>query len=113
MPGIGFGELAVIFLLLLVFLGPKRLPQAARTFGRVMGEVRRATDELKTALYLEDARQRRSDPTRDPYRRRPTPARRDVEHPPPPDLATAPAADAPAAEAPPDDDKTSGEDSKE
>lgn len=69
MPGIGFGELAVIFLLLLVFLGPKRLPQAARTFGRVMGEVRRATDELKTALYLEEARQRRSDPSHDPYRR--------------------------------------------
>ena len=64
MPGIGFGELAIIFLLLLVFLGPKRLPQAARTFGRVMGEVHRATDELKTALYLEDARQRRSAPTR-------------------------------------------------
>ncbi len=82
MPGIGFGELAVIFLLLLVFLGPKRLPQAARTFGRVMGEVRRATDELKTALYLEEARQRRTDPSRDPYRRsKPTPA-------PPPDTPT-------------------------
>lgn len=70
MPGIGFGELAVIFLLLLVFLGPKRLPQAARTFGRVMGEVRRATDELKTALYLEEARTRRADPARDPYARK-------------------------------------------
>ncbi len=78
MPGIGFGELAIVFLLLLVFLGPKRLPQAARTFGRVMGEVRRATDELKTALYLEEARQRRADPSRDPYRESRPP-------PPPPD----------------------------
>ncbi len=69
MPGIGIGELAIIFLALLVFLGPKRLPKAARTFGRVMGEVRRATDELKTALYLEEARSRRADPARDPYRR--------------------------------------------
>ncbi len=59
MPGIGFGELAVIFLLLLIFVGPQRLPQVARTLGRAMGEVRRATDELKTALYLEEARQKR------------------------------------------------------
>ena len=99
MPGIGFWELAIIFLLLIVFVGPKRLPQAARTFGRVMGEVRRATDELKTALYLEEARQRRSDPDHDPYRRRaPAPGRRDLEHaPPPPDLARAPEGAVPAA----------------
>ncbi len=60
MPGIGIGELVVIFLLLLVFVGPARLPQVARTLGRAMGEVRRATDELKNALYLEDVRQRRA-----------------------------------------------------
>jgi Tat protein translocase TatB subunit len=59
MPSIGIGELVVIFLLLLVFVGPDRLPQVARTMGKVMGEVRRATDELKNALYLEDVRKRR------------------------------------------------------
>ena len=56
MPGIGFGELAVIFLLLLIFVGPQRLPQVARTLGRAMMEVRRATDELKGALYVEEGR---------------------------------------------------------
>lgn len=60
MPSIGIGELVVIFLLLLVFVGPDRLPQVARTMGKVMGEVRRATDELKNSLYLEDVRQRRT-----------------------------------------------------
>ncbi len=59
MPGIGFGELVVVFLLLLIFVGPQKLPSVARTLGRMMGEVRRATDELKTALYLEEARGRR------------------------------------------------------
>jgi sec-independent protein translocase protein TatB len=108
MPGIGFGELAIIMLLLLVFLGPERLPQAARTFGRLMGEVRRATDELKTALYLEDARQRRTAPTRDPYRRRAGSPKREVDPTPPPEPAT------PAAEdAPPADVEASGEDPAE
>jgi len=59
MPSIGIGELVVIFLLLLIFVGPDRLPQVARTMGKLMGEVRRATDELKNSLYLEDVRQRR------------------------------------------------------
>ncbi len=71
MPGIGFGELAVIFLLLLIFVGPQRLPQVARTLGRAMGEVRRATDELKTALYLEEARQKRETWTPPPPRKAP------------------------------------------
>ncbi len=65
MPGIGIGELVVVFLLLLIVVGPQKLPQVARTLGRAMGEVRRATDELKAALYLEDVRRRRGSP--DPY----------------------------------------------
>ena len=53
MPGIGLAEIAVIFLLLLIVVGPDRLPQVARTMGRAMGEARRVTDELKGALILE------------------------------------------------------------
>ena len=65
MPGIGIGELVVVFLLLLIVVGPQKLPQVARTLGRAMGEVRRATDELKAASYLEDVRRRRG--VADPY----------------------------------------------
>jgi len=79
MPGIGFGELAVIFLLLLIFVGPQRLPQVARTLGRAMMEVRRATDELKGALYVEEGRLERDRRTRT-YRHRDA-RRRDVETP--------------------------------
>ena len=81
MPGIGFGELAVIFLLLLIFVGPQRLPQVARTLGRAMMEVRRATDELKGALYVEEARlgRERREPPRT-YRHRDA-SRQDVDKP--------------------------------
>jgi len=82
MPGIGFGELAVIFLLLLIFVGPQRLPQVARTLGRAMMEVRRATDELKGALYIEEGRlERERRASRRTYRPRDA-RRRDVEKPP-------------------------------
>lgn len=53
MPSIGFAEIAVIFVLLLVFVGPDKLPQVARTMFRAVGEARRVTDDLKSNLILE------------------------------------------------------------
>jgi len=84
MPGIGFGELAVIFLLLLIFVGPQRLPQVARSVGKLMMEVRRATDELKGALYMEEGRLERERRMDRHYRRAPT-APPAAEPPPKPD----------------------------
>ncbi len=111
MPGIGFGELAVIFLLLLVFVGPQRLPQVARTMGRVMMELRRTTDELKSALYFEEARmerERRGSPPPRPRTPRPRSTEQpDAPHPPqaepPPDSEPSP------ADAGTDDDGADGE----
>lgn len=110
MPGIGIGELVVVFLLLLIVVGPQKLPQVARTLGRAMGEVRRATDELKAALYLEDVRRRRgtADPYPPSYRssgRRPGKNQvQDVEKPdsgPPGDEASGPEETTPLADTPP------------
>ena len=84
MPGIGFGELAIIFLLLLIFVGPQRLPQVARSVGKLMVEVRRATDELKGALYMEEGRLERERRMNRHYGQAPTP---------PPPLRAAPDAD--------------------
>ena len=47
MFGIGMTELMVIFVIGLVVLGPKRLPELARTLGRSMAEFRRASNELR------------------------------------------------------------------
>ena len=77
MFGIGMPELLVIFLVALVVLGPKRLPELAKALGRGLAEFRKATsdltDELRNAQVLleEEARQAR--------RAKPAPA--DAEHP--------------------------------
>ena len=47
LESIGTSELLLIGLIALVFLGPRRLPELARKFGKVMNEFRRTTSEFK------------------------------------------------------------------
>ncbi len=54
MFGIGFPELVVIFIVALIVLGPERLPQVARQMARWVNEVRKAADELKKELGVEE-----------------------------------------------------------
>jgi Tat protein translocase TatB subunit len=50
MFNIGAPELLLIFIIALIVLGPQKLPDLARTLGKVVGEFKKATDELKTNL---------------------------------------------------------------
>jgi sec-independent protein translocase protein TatB len=50
MFNIGGGELLVIALIALIVLGPQRLPDAVRTVGRVVGEVRRISSGFQQEL---------------------------------------------------------------
>jgi sec-independent protein translocase protein TatB len=50
MFNVGAGELLAILALALVVLGPGRLPEAVRTAGRAMGEVRRISSDLQREL---------------------------------------------------------------
>src|SRR5262249_36447027 len=47
MFGIGMPELMVIFVIGLVVLGPKRLPELARSLGRSLAEFRRASNDMR------------------------------------------------------------------
>jgi sec-independent protein translocase protein TatB len=51
--GIGGWELLVIAVAALVILGPKGLPAAARAIGKVLSELRRATDDLRQSIELD------------------------------------------------------------
>ncbi len=50
MGSVGAPEILVILVLALVVLGPERLPQAARTMGRWVGELRRLTGSLQAEV---------------------------------------------------------------
>ena len=50
MFGIGAPELLVILVVALLVLGPKRLPEIARSLGRGMAEFRRASNEFTRTL---------------------------------------------------------------
>ena len=47
---LGVPELLFIFILALLVFGPRKLPEIGRTIGRAMGELRRATADLKGSL---------------------------------------------------------------
>jgi sec-independent protein translocase protein TatB len=50
---IGFTELLLVGIVALLVLGPERLPVAARTLGRGLGQARRALNALKAQVERE------------------------------------------------------------
>jgi sec-independent protein translocase protein TatB len=59
MFNVGGGELLVILLVALIVLGPSRMPEAARTVGKVVGEIRRISTgfqrEIREAFEESDS----------------------------------------------------------
>ncbi len=53
MFGIGLPELFLILALALIVLGPDKLPETARKIAKIVGDLRRTTEEFKRELELE------------------------------------------------------------
>jgi sec-independent protein translocase protein TatB len=51
---LGFGELVVILVVALLFLGPKMLPEIASGLGKVIREIRKATADIRQDIELDD-----------------------------------------------------------
>ena len=54
MFGIGMPEMILILAVALIVIGPKKLPDLAKSLGKALGEFRKATRELKDAIALDE-----------------------------------------------------------
>jgi TatA/E family protein of Tat protein translocase len=54
MFGIGMPELLLILAIALIVIGPKKLPDLAKSLGRTMREFKKATNEFKDTLQIDE-----------------------------------------------------------
>jgi sec-independent protein translocase protein TatB len=54
MFGIGFGEMLIIGIILLIAVGPKDLPKLMKTVGKGMREVRKASNDLRKSTGIDE-----------------------------------------------------------
>jgi sec-independent protein translocase protein TatB len=52
---LGMGEITVILVLALIFLGPKKLPELASGLGKLIREIRKTTSDVKNEIQLDEA----------------------------------------------------------
>ena len=53
MFGIGMPEMLLILAIALIVIGPKKLPDLAKSLGRALREFKKATSELKESIELD------------------------------------------------------------
>lgn len=53
MGNLGFSEILIIFLLVVILFGPKKIPQIARELGQGIRKIRSATEDIKQEIMKE------------------------------------------------------------
>jgi sec-independent protein translocase protein TatB len=69
MFNIGFGELAVICIIMIIALGPDRLPEAMKTVGKTLRTLRQASRDIRASTGIDDLMRDDHDMRRPPPRR--------------------------------------------
>jgi TatA/E family protein of Tat protein translocase len=54
MFNLGMGEITVILILILIFVGPKKLPEMASGLGRAIRQLRKTTADVKNEIVMDD-----------------------------------------------------------
>jgi sec-independent protein translocase protein TatB len=68
MFGIGFGEMLIIGVVLLLAVGPRQLPQLMKTVGKGIRDVKRAAEDLRRSTGIDELM--RDEDLRNPLRER-------------------------------------------
>jgi Tat protein translocase TatB subunit len=71
---IGMPELLIIFVIALIFFGPRKLPELGRSLGRSLSEFKRASNELRNTLEEEIRVEEQREATRKVEEPAPAPA---------------------------------------
>lgn len=49
----GAGEIVIVVLAILLVFGPRKIPEIARTLGKFINEIKRASEDIKTEINRE------------------------------------------------------------